>query len=239
MVSYSKDDPQSIRTMFNSIARQYDKTNAILSFSMHKRWNRALINKTAVAAKPQIILDICCGTGAIAFEYLKDIQYPVKAFMLDFSEKMLECAQAQAKIKNLHRHDINYLQANAQEIPLLENSIDCATMAYGIRNVPNPERCLKEVYRVLRPRGIFGILELTQPTNPIMRSGHSLYLKTVLPIIGKLATSNKEAYLYLRNSISSFISPSTLVELMQTTGFVNVKTTPLFGGIATIITGVK
>ena len=159
--------------------------------------------------------------------------------MLDFSEKMLECAQAQAKIQNLYRHDINYLQADAQEIPLLENSVDCATMAYGIRNVPNPERCLREVYRVLRPRGTFGILELTQPDNAFLRFGHGLYLKMILPLIGKLATPNPEAYNYLRKSIRSFIPTSTLMELMKKTGFANVKKFPLCGGVATIITGTK
>lgn len=239
MTAYSKEDPQSIRTMFNSIARQYDRTNAILSLNMHNRWNRALINKVIAPARPEILLDLCCGTGAIAFDYLKNVPHPVKVFMLDFSEKMLECAQAQAKIKQLHRHEINYLQADAQAIPLLENSVDCAVIAYGIRNVPDPARCLKEVYRVLRPRGTFGILELTQPANRVLRMGHSLYLRTVLPLIGKLVTSNPEAYRYLCNSIKSFIPPNILMTMMQTAGFVNCQRYPLLGGIATIFTGTK
>lgn len=239
MTSYRKDDPHSIRTMFNSIARQYDRTNAILSLNMHKRWNRALINKVVVPSKPAVLLDLCCGTGAIAFDYLKKIHHPIKVYMLDFSEKMLECAQAQAKIRNIHRHDINYLQADAQAIPLLENSIDCAVMAYGIRNVPNPAICLEEVYRVLRPHGTFGILELTQPSNSIIRFGHSLYLRTILPLIGKLATSNPDAYRYLCTSINTFIPPSALVSLMQSASFTNVRQHSLLGGIATIIIGTK
>ena len=239
MNTYNKENPQSIRLMFNAIARQYDRTNAILSFRMHKHWNRTLINKAVKPVKPKVILDLCCGTGAIAFEILKNYPNPIKVFMLDFSEQMLECAQAQAKIKNIHHHNINYLQADAQEIPLLENSIDCVTLAYGIRNIMNPTKCLKEVYRVLRPHGTFGILELTQPSNPVIRFFHTNYLNHILPFIGKLVTSNPEAYQYLCSSIKNFIPTKTLVEMMEKTGFKNIKTYSLCFGVATIFIGTK
>ena len=239
MAAYLKEDPQSIRQMFNSIARQYDKTNAILSFRMHKHWNRSLVRTAIVPAKPKILLDLCCGTGAIAFEYLKDIEHPLEVYMLDFSEKMLECAQINAESKHLQHHDINYLQADAQAIPLPPNSIDCATMAYGIRNIKDPAVSLRDVYRVLKPNGTFGILELTQPSNVLLRFGHGLYLRTVLPIVGKLVASNPEAYTYLCNSIHAFISPAKLAVLMQNAGFTNIQRHSLFGGIATIMTGQK
>lgn len=236
---YDKTNPESIQQMFNSIARQYDRTNAILSFRMHKWWNRTLIHQAIVPAKPAVLLDLCCGTGAIAFEYLKTIQEPVKAYMLDFSEGMLECAQLQAQRYGINHHQIHYLQADAQVIPLLGNSVNCATIAYGIRNIKDPSRCIKDVYRVLKPGGTFGILELTQPASPLLKFFHSFYLKNCLPLIGKIATSNQDAYAYLCNSIHGFTRPETLKTMMKETGFQNIQQISLLGGVATVLIGSK
>jgi demethylmenaquinone methyltransferase/2-methoxy-6-polyprenyl-1,4-benzoquinol methylase len=238
MSDYNKNDPVTIQNMFNSIAKQYDRTNAILSFRMFKRWNRILIDKTITPAKPEVLLDLCCGTGAIAFEYLKKKQDPIKVYMLDFSEGMLEYAKSQARHHEIDHHNIHYLHADAQTIPLLSNSVNCATIAYGIRNIKEPNLCIKDVYRVLKPGGTFGILELTQPCNRFMRFGHSIYLKHCLPILGKMVTSNKEAYRYLCNSIHAFI-PETLKQEMEAAGFKNVHQFSLFGGVATILVGTK
>ncbi|MBA3815688.1 MAG: bifunctional demethylmenaquinone methyltransferase/2-methoxy-6-polyprenyl-1,4-benzoquinol methylase UbiE [Parachlamydiaceae bacterium] len=245
MTSYNKNDPTTIQEMFNSIAENYDKTNAILSFQMHKRWNQTLIEKTLIASHPDSILDLCCGTGAIAFEYLKQISVqshdpaPSKIYMLDFSVEMLAFARKKAEAENLNRYNITYLQADAQSIPLPDNTIECATIAYGIRNVKLPQQCLKDVYRVLKKGGTFGILELTQPTNPLLRLGHGLYLRTILPVMGKIFTSNENAYRYLCNSIHSFIQPEALKDLMRAAGYVEIRSIPLMGGIATILIGKK
>lgn len=236
---YSKQDPETIRAMFNSIAKNYDRANGVLSFQLHRRWNAALINNVLLPSKPPTYLDLCCGTGAIAFGYLEQAQQKTKAYLLDFSEQMLACADAQAASKDLGRHDISYLQADAQQIPLVSNSVSCATIAYGIRNVQNPEKCILEVYRVLQPNGSFGILELTQPNNPLMRLGHNLYLRTILSVLGKLVTSNKEAYRYLCNSIHAFIPTKDIENLMRNAGFKDISVKPLSGGVATLITAKK
>lgn len=238
MSEYNKNDPATIQKMFNSIAKQYDRTNAILSFRMYKRWNRTLIDKVIAPANPEVLLDLCCGTGAIAFEYLKKAQDPIKVYMLDFSEEMLQHAKVRAKKYDVDQHNIHYLHADAQKIPLLSNSVNCATIAYGVRNIKDPSLCLKDVYRVLKHGGSFGILELTQPRNRFMRLGHSLYLKHFLPIIGKMFTSNKEAYSYLCNSIHAF-TPKELRQQMENVGFKDVKQFSLFGGVATVLVGTK
>lgn len=243
MTIYKKSNPTTIQEMFNSIAKQYDRTNALLSFRMHKCWNRSLINKAIIPSKPEVLLDLCCGTGAIAFEYLKKVDQVknklTKVYMLDFSEGMLECARSQAKKQALDYHPIHYLQADARVIPLLNNSVDCATMAYGIRNINDPLACIKDVYRVLDLGGTFGLLELTQPTSPFLKFTHSLYLKKILPFVGKLATSNKEAYEYLCDSIHNFISPESIKQKMQVVGFQDIQVFSLFGGIATVLVGTK
>jgi len=238
--NYSKQDPKTICSLFDSIADNYDKTNGILSLQLHKKWNSSLIQSVLVPNQPKIFLDLCCGTGAIAYEYLQMPQTrPTVTYMLDFSPNMLKLGQARLNAKELSKHDIHFIQADAELIPLMNESIDCVTVAYGIRNIKNPANCIREVYRVLRPGGVFGILELTEPKNRVLRLGHSFYLRTVLPILGKLCTSNKEAYSYLCTSIPDFIPPEKLRSLLEETGFQKVTVQPLFGGIATILKGTK
>ena len=239
MNAYDKKSPESIRNLFNSIAKNYDKTNEMLSFYLNRRWNQTLIEEILVPAKPKKFLDLCCGTGAIAFNYLKKVKEPLSVYMLDFSEKMLNQAKITAEASKLERHQIVYLQANAQKIPLTASEVDCVTLAYGIRNVENPRECIREVHRVLVPGGRFGILELTQPKNPILKLGHQFYLRTLVPWIGKLFTSNEQAYQYLKNSIQDFIPPEHLVSLLQDEGFIDIRKKSFLAGTATLITATK
>lgn len=238
MKKYSKEDPSSIQAMFGSIAKHYDKANAILSLQLHKNWNAKLIRALA-KTNGTSLLDLCAGTGDIALMWLKGSHQRRTAYLLDFCGEMLECAKQKAKLYELDQHDISYLQGDAQNIPLKNCSVSCVSIAYGIRNVKDPINCIQETFRVLQPGGMFGILELTQPRNPILRFGHSLYLKAILPFIGRWMTSNEQAYQYLCGSIHSFISASELEKILIKSGFQKTKCIPLFGGIATMITGFK
>lgn len=239
MSLYNKNDPNSIQKMFGSIATQYDRTNAILSLQMHKYWNRQLIRTTLEKKAPHTYLDLCCGTGEISLGYLKNCSSPCHAYLLDFCPEMLSCARKRAITLNTSQHKITYVQADAQDIPLSKETIDCITMAYGIRNIPQPNKCFIEIYRLLKNGGKVGILELTQPANPILKAGHRLYLNTVIPLMGKLITSNRDAYQYLCNSIQSFVQPKELKEMLAGIGFKNIIVKPLMGGIATIIVAEK
>lgn len=238
-MTYRKDDPESIQNMFGSIAKKYDRTNAILSFQMHRYWNSQLIHQVTESHNPESLLDLCCGTGEIAFTYLKKSKLPKKIYMLDFCEEMLECARQKAKKSTFNNHQISYIQANAEVIPLKTESVQSATVAYGIRNIKEPKNCINEVFRVLKPGGTFGILELTCPTNRFLQLGHHAYLKMVLPIMGRLLTSNKQAYEYLCNSIHSFVKPAAIEALLKKSGFEQTSQKKLAGGIATIIYGKK
>ena len=131
------------------------------------------------------------------------------------------------------------MREDVQQISLPDSYIDRATIAYGIRNVKNPAQCLNEVYRVLKPEGKIGILELSQPQHFILKYGHQIYIKMILPLLGKLITSNQAAYHYLPNSIQSFIPPSELKRIMLCSGFKNIQLFSLNGGIATIFIGSK
>lgn len=235
---YRKDEPHTIQAMFGSIATQYDKTNAILSFQLHRRWNRRLV-QTVITDKPESILDLCAGTGEIAFEALQACETLKHAYLLDFCPEMLECAKYKADSLALADRDIQYITGDAQTIALQNSSVDCITIAYGIRNVKEPALCIHDAYRVLKPGGKFGILELTEPSNFLLRKGHLFYLQTILPRLGKFITNNEAAYQYLCNSIQLFIKPLTIQKMLHASGFYNVKTIPLMGGIATIMVGQK
>lgn len=236
---YSKGNPETIRQMFSKVAPSYDFGNALLSMQLHRLWNRALIRNVIRPANPEHLLDLCCGTGAIAFSYLKGEEAPRQVTMVDFCEEMLLQAQSRAKEMGLERHAIHYQCADAQEIPLRDENVDCVTIAYGIRNIKDTERCLRETYRVLRPGGVLGILELTQPKNPFIRWGHRFYLNRVLPLIGRMFLADHEAYRYLGSSIQQFTSPQKLKEILSSVGYRDVVATSLFCGTATILSAKK
>lgn len=241
MTDYNKQQPETIQKMFGTIADRYDRANTALSFSLHKVWNARLV-KGVMRQSPvgNRVLDLCCGTGDIAFAFLKKHKTPCTVTLLDFCPEMLSCAKEKAKkIPISDRHDLTYVEGDAQNVPLKNGSVDFVTIAYGIRNVKDPEKCISECFRVLDKGGTLGILELTTPENPILKIGHRFYLRFILPLMGKLVTRNKEAYEYLCNSIHNFIPPDRLVNLAKEAGFSDVKKVPLTGGIATVILATK
>lgn len=239
MHSYNKNKPDSIQSMFDNIADSYDRTNAVLSFYLHHTWNAALVRNVVVPCEPKSLVDLCAGTGEIAFRSIKAVSSLETVQLVDFSAQMLGCAKHKARSMELEKPSISYLQADVQELPLPDNSVDCMTMAYGIRNVANPFQCFREVYRTLEPGGSFGILELTRPSNPFLRAMHFAYLKTVLPLLGKWLTSDKDAYTYLCNSIHTFVKPDELKKTLEETGFRHLRVKPLAGGIATLFIAQK
>jgi len=233
MQTYSQHNPESIQALFNTIAPRYDTANSFMSFHMHALWNNKLA-QTICKERPTNIVDLCSGTGEIAFRMLT-ANCPIH--LVDFSEKMLEVAKQYAThLPASFQEKLHFLQANVEELPFDSASFSHASMAYGIRNVQNHKKCLQELFRVLNPNGKAVILELTRPKNRVFRSMHSLYMKIALPVIGRWLTKNKEAYKYLQNSIETFVSPETIAETALAVGFKKVTLTPLTFGIATLIT---
>lgn len=234
---YRKDDPKSIQSMFGAIAEQYDKTNAIVSFQIHRLWNRQLA-KAALNKKPSILLDLCCGTGEIGYRVLNQLKTPIEIHFIDFCPEMVACAEKRS-VPFQDQHQMHFQCGDAQQIPLPSSKIDAVTIAYGIRNIKDPQKCFQEVYRVLNESGSIHILELTQPQNKVMRFGHQFYLKYGLPLLGKLATSNQAAYEYLCQSIYHFAKPEQVSAMLEKAGFKHVTIKPLTGGIATLISAEK
>ncbi len=227
---YHKSNPKTIQSLFSHIAPHYDRANAILSLGLHGVWNQTLVNALSLATQGHM-LDLCAGTGEIAFRFLK--KHPeAYATLLDFCPEMLMVAEK--KGMSLEGR-FSTLVGDAQEIPLPDRTVDAVSIAYGIRNVQYPERCFAEVRRILKPKGMFGILELTRPSSRLLRIGHALYLKTLLPVLGKWIAKDESAYQYLSQSIGSFSSPEHLMHLLSACGFQHVEKRPLMGGIATLL----
>jgi demethylmenaquinone methyltransferase/2-methoxy-6-polyprenyl-1,4-benzoquinol methylase len=238
MRQYNKEKPETIQKLFGSIASSYDTTNSILSFSLHRFWNQELVRVVTQDAEPKVYLDLCSGTGEIAIAYLKKQRKRKKVIFLDFCKEMLDFAKQKTEVLS-DQHDLSFIEADAQQIPLPKESVSCVSMAYGIRNVKDVTTCIQDVWRVLEPGGTFGILELTRPKNRFLSFGHKLYLNIFLPLAGRFFAKNKEAYSYLCQSIGSFTEPKELEKILETTGFETVYSKPLLGGIATILFGRK
>ena len=219
--------PSTLSTLFDNIAPVYDKTNALLSFNLHKGWNKKLARSLLPYVHPNSqLLDLCAGTGAITQELLK---LPCNGItLLDVSPGMLAVAASRLKDKRLQ-----FVEADALAMPFEDKTFDAVTVAYGIRNLPDLKKGFQEVRRVLKPGGVFAILELTRPKGwfaPL----HSLYLKLGVPLLGKLASGNKGAYAYLAQSVDSFLSVENIAEELKNNGFQLIASKPLFSGCATL-----
>ncbi|MCH1430770.1 MAG: bifunctional demethylmenaquinone methyltransferase/2-methoxy-6-polyprenyl-1,4-benzoquinol methylase UbiE [Chlamydiales bacterium] len=233
---YKTQDPQVIKSLFASIAHSYDRTNSIMSGFLHKWWNRRLIDSSFADKREGPYLDLCSGTGAIALAYLEKQSQKKEVTLADFCPQMLD----EAKKKAIHagldsKHQLRFVEADAQELPFEDNSFDCITMAYGLRNIKDPARALSECFRVLKPSGRLAILELTRPRNFLFKKIHASYLHHILPIMGRLFSQNQEAYEYLSESIQQFVSPTQLKHLLLEIGFKKSKSQSLTFGTAHII----
>ena len=237
-MTYTKSSPKTIQEMFGKIASRYDLCNKALSFNLHRLWNRILVKELLKENSPSKVLDLCAGTGDIALEFARQ-HTKADVTLLDFCAPMLDVAKEKAKMQGFREAQFSYVEGDATILPFKNNTFSHVSVAYGIRNVQNPLKCVQETHRVLSPDGVFGILELTRPTNPFVGLFHSLYLKTFVPMIGSLVTQDKEAYQYLNRSIKQFQTASALEKMLIETGFKDVRTIPVNLGIASIIVGSK
>lgn len=235
-MNYDKNCPATIEAMFSSIAADYDKGNAVSSLGLHFLWNRRLIKAVLRHKKPRVHLDLCCGTGAIGIPLARKAKKTLhKLHLLDFSKPMVERALHNALKRGVDPLKIDIHWADAGAIPLPTESVDSITMAYGLRNIQNPLQVLAEIKRVLKPGGVFGLLELTRPENRILAPLHKFFLRKILPRLVSLTSKNKAAYQYLVGSIESFMSSENLRLLMISEGLVELELQPQLQGVAHLL----
>ena len=221
----------NIEQMFDGIANSYDFLNHFLSLGIDKYWRRVTVN-TLFKYNPVLILDIATGTGDLAISTARKLK-KVKITGVDISEQMMAIAR-QKVIKNKLSDRIELQHASAMALPFNDESFDAITIGFGIRNFPDINGSLQEIYRVLKKNGVLCILEFSKPKNYFIGKIYYFYFSKILPFIGNKLSRHKYAYKYLNESASAFPYGKAFNEYLIQNGFINVENKPLTFGISTL-----
>lgn len=226
---------EQVTQMFDNISGNYDELNRVISLGIDVKWRKKVVQLVA-ATNPENILDIATGTGDLAI--LMASTSAKKIIGLDLSAGMLEVGRKKINEKNL-TDKIELVLGDSENIPFPDNHFDAITVSFGIRNFETLEKGLAEIYRVLKPNGIFVILETSVPTKFPFKQGYTLYTKYMLPLIGKLFSKDNSAYGYLSESASKFPYGEALNTILRKVSFTECKAMPQTLGVATIYTATK
>ncbi len=221
---------QQVTHMFDTISKEYDSLNRVISFGIDVKWRKKVVDIVA-EHQPHNILDIATGTGDLAISLTKTTAKEIIG--LDISEGMLDVGRQKISQKQLDSK-IKMVVGDSENLPFEDNTFDAITVAFGVRNFEHLEKGLAEIYRVLKPKGVFVILETSVPTKSLYKTGYSFYTKYILPTIGKVFSKDRVAYAYLSESASKFPYGEALNNILRQIGFNSVKDMPQTFGVATI-----
>ncbi|HAF68686.1 MAG TPA: ubiquinone biosynthesis methyltransferase UbiE [Acidimicrobiaceae bacterium] len=212
----------AVEHMFDQIAPRYDLVNRLMTFRMDVGWRRRTVKALDLPAG-STVLDLACGTGDFCNDLLR---YGLDPIGLDFSAGMLEAAKTDAPL----------IRADALRLPIPSNSVDGVTCGFALRNFTNLDEFFAEISRVLKPGGRISLLDVAQPSNPLLRLGHSFYFGKVVPKIGALM-SDRNAYKYLPKSVQYLPETQQLLSGLRSVGFSDVNRVLLSGGITQLFLG--
>jgi len=224
-----------VTQMFDTISKNYDGLNRVISLGIDVKWRNRVV-KIVSKSKPTNVLDIATGTGDLAISLVDT--GASKIVGLDISPGMLAIGKDKVK-ENKLQGSIEMVIGDSENLPFEDNSFDAITVAFGVRNFENLEKGLREIYRVLKPKGIFVVLETSVPTKFPFRQGYMVYSKYVLPTIGKLFSKDKIAYNYLSESAAVFPFGEEFNNILRKTGFIDVENKPQTFGVASIYVASK
>jgi demethylmenaquinone methyltransferase/2-methoxy-6-polyprenyl-1,4-benzoquinol methylase len=231
----SPDFAGQVNRMFDRVAGRYDALNSLMTAGLHHRWRERAAERAELRAG-DAALDVCCGTGDLALELARRVTPGGHVVGCDFSEPMLDLAREKAVERGVD--GVRFEWADALQLPYDGERFDAVTVGFGVRNLADLDRGLRELARVLKPGGRAVILEITTPTRPPLSIFYSLWFDRIVPLLGAFS-SNPEAYSYLPESVRSFPSPRGLAEKMDAAGFQRIRYTVLAGGIIAIHSGVR
>jgi demethylmenaquinone methyltransferase/2-methoxy-6-polyprenyl-1,4-benzoquinol methylase len=226
---------EQVAQMFDTISGNYDNLNRVISFGIDVKWRKKVL-KLVAQEKPQTILDIATGTGDLAI--LMTQTNATKIIGLDISAGMLEVGVQKIAARNLS-NTIEMVLGDSENMPFEDHYFDAITVAFGVRNFENLEKGLSEILRVLKPNGIFIILETSVPEKTPYKQGYHFYSKYILPLIGKLFSKDTAAYGYLSESAAAFPFGEKLNNILRKIGFIDVVALPQTFGVATIYSASK
>lgn len=229
-----EDKAARVQSMFNSIAPAYDLNNRIHSMWRDQAWRRAAVRLT-YPQKGDKVLDVACGTGdlTLAFAENSNVENVVGA---DFAFNMLSIARRKAATQA----NVDFIQCDAMNLPIPDQSVDIVSIAFGLRNVARPEVAINEFARVLRPGGRLVILEFCEPASGLFRAMYHLYSQRIMPVTaGLIARDKAGAYKYLPRSVNTFMTPPEMLKVMAESGFEKMSDDRLTFGIAAACVGVR
>lgn len=232
-----KNKEEFVHGVFSSIAHRYDLLNTTLSFNRDKYWRRFAVEHTNLQPGG-IALDVACGTGMLSIELAKKASPGGQVIGLDFCENML--AKAIENIgKTSFKNLIELIQGNAMALPFEDNTFDCATIGFALRNVPGIEGCIAEMARVVKPGGRVVSLELAKPSAPVFKQLYYLYFEQLVPLLGKLGVGKDGPYQWLPQSLKMFPHQSKIKEMFSQLGLKDATYYELTGGIVAVHVGTK
>lgn len=226
---------EQVAKMFDNISGNYDGLNRMITAGIDVSWRKKVV-KLVGENKPKQILDIATGTGDLAI--MLATLNPKRVVGLDISEGMLEVGKKKIKKANLS-HIIQMVKGDSENIPFDDNTFDAVSVSFGVRNFENLNKGLKEVLRVLKPGGVFAVLETSNPTKFPFKQGYMFYTRFILPVIGKVFSKDKVAYSYLSESANSFPFGKDFNNILEKNGFKEAKNIPVTFGVASIYTAEK
>lgn len=227
MSEQSKEE--RVHHVFEKIYDNYDSMNSIISFKRHVSWRKDVMKRMNVQQDSNV-LDVCTGTGDWALSLANEVGTNGKVIGLDFSKNMLKVAQEKKEQSQLEQ--LEFIHGNAMDLPFPDNTFDYVTIGFGLRNVPNYETVLKEMYRVVKPGGKVVCLETSQPTLIGYRQLYYFYFRFIMPLFGKLFAKSYDEYAWLHESAKNFPNKQNLKKMFLSTGFSNVEMKSYTGGVA-------
>jgi len=226
-----------VHALFEGIANNYDLLNDVISLGMHRLWKKKVATNCSLKNGDKAI-DICAGTGDIAFELAKTAGEKGEIIALDFSDEMIKIGKQKALNLNLH-NIVRFIYGDALKLPYPDNYFNAATIGYGLRNVENIEAALLEMKRVIKIGGKVVSLDLGHPPNKIYRKFYFFYLSEIVSLLGQLISKNFDSYYYLFDSLQKFPKQEALKAIMEQTGLTDVHYYNLLGGVGVIHVGTK
>lgn len=233
----SKAKAGMVGDVFDSVASKYDVMNDLMSFGIHRLWKRFTIAQAAARAG-HTILDLAGGTGDLAAKFSKRVGPEGLVVLADINNAMLTTGRDKL-IDDSVTGNVDYVQANAECLPFEDDSFDCITMAFGLRNVTDKDKALASMNRVIKPGGKLLVLEFSKPVLPLLSKAYDTYSFTALPLMGKLVANDADSYRYLAESIRMHPDQDTLESMMQGAGFAKTSYHNLTGGVVALHKGYK
>ncbi|WP_445620893.1 bifunctional demethylmenaquinone methyltransferase/2-methoxy-6-polyprenyl-1,4-benzoquinol methylase UbiE [Kushneria sp. Sum13] len=226
-----------VEQVFDSVARRYDVMNDLMSMGVHRFWKRVALERSGVR-RGHAVLDIAGGTGDLTARFVERVGPTGRVVLADINASMLQVGRDRLMDRGIGAQ-VEIVQADAQALPFPDNTFDCITIAFGLRNVTDKDAALASMTRVLKPGGRLLILEFSKPVNAVFEKVYDQYSFHILPRIGKWVANDAESYRYLAESIRMHPDQPTLKAMMENAGLERVEYTNMTGGVVALHRGIK